>query len=105
MNVKGVLFVSGSKRAIKVDSSKKIKGLYIRSQIIFLFIYILTFITASFISAKLDVAADSVYYISVVIVAVVSLFIGLFSGYRIREKGMITGIIFSLPVNLLISDL
>lgn len=73
---------------------------FINTQIFSLCVYGLLFIAACFASMSLDAPKRFDYIITLAVFAVSSALCGFYAGLKTRRKGILTGIIFTLPENL-----
>ena len=88
-----------NKRAIK-DNSQLNSFLYVQ---IFSFIaYIVLFFLGCFIALKADIPRKYDYIVSLIIFAVASFLTGYFAGIKLRKNGLLFGVIYALPMNIVI---
>lgn len=90
----------------KINSKRKNKSSnaelsrFLKIQIYALIIYVSLFLIFSLICVAADLSKDNVYYASLALFALSSFFVGFFSGVKIRKNGLISGVLHSLPMNL-----
>ena len=75
---------------------------FIKVQIFALISYALIFIIGSFIALAADLPRKYEYIYSLGMFAVSSLSVGFYSGLKLRQNGLVSGVIYSLPLNLII---
>lgn len=88
------------------SSTKKMsntKGLdFIKTQIFCLTIYIILFIVGCLVSLIFDIDYKFDYYVSLFIFALCSFLSGFVGGIKQKENGIVSGIIYALPGNLIV---
>ena len=75
---------------------------FVSVQLFSLVCYIAVFLILSFIALVADVPQGYDYYFSALIFVICSFLTGFYAGIRIRQNGLVAGIIFSLPMNTLV---
>ena len=74
---------------------------FINVQIFSLITYISVFLIFSFIALAADLSRKYDYMFSVIIFVICSFFTGFYAGNKQRQNGLLTGIVYSLPMNTL----
>ncbi len=74
---------------------------FINVQIFSVICYITVFLIFSFIALIADLPQKYDYYFSLFIFLICSFVTGFYAGNKIRQNGLLTGIIYSLPINTL----
>lgn len=74
---------------------------FINVQIFSLITYISVFLIFSFIALAADLSRKYDYLFSVIIFVICSFLTGFYSGNKLRQNGLLTGIVYSLPMNTL----
>ena len=74
---------------------------FINVQIFSLITYISVFLIFSFIALAADLSRKYDYLFSVIIFVICSFLTGFYSGNKQRQNGLLTGIVYSLPMNTL----
>lgn len=75
---------------------------FIKNQIFCLTIYIVLFIVGCLVSLVFDIDYKLDYYVSLFIFALCSFLCGFIGGIKQRENGIVSGIIYALPGNLIV---
>lgn len=75
---------------------------FIRIQIYALIIYFVMFFAFSLVCLATDLSKDYTYYVSLALFSVSSFLVGFISGTKIRQNGLVTGVLHALPMNLLL---
>lgn len=88
------------------SSTKKMTNInsldFIKNQIFCLTIYIVLFIVGCLVSLVFDIDYKLDYYVSLFIFALCSFLCGFIGGIKQRENGIVSGIIYALPGNLIV---
>ncbi len=74
---------------------------FIRIQIYALIIYLIMFFLFSTICLLIDLSKNNTYYMSLIMLTISSFAVGFLSGVKIRQNGLVTGVLYALPINLL----
>lgn len=75
---------------------------YIKIQIISLAIYAVAFLCACAICLAIDTGDDLDFYISISAFAVASFISGFLGGNKTRKKGILSGLVYPLPTNIVV---
>ena len=87
-------------RAVRNKSESTQVKTFLQIQLFAVIIYIIVFLIGSFVALSADISGRLDYLISLIIFAVSSFSAGFFTGIKIRQKGLLTAIIYSLPINI-----
>lgn len=71
---------------------------FIKTQIFALIVGFFIFVTVCLIAYFTDLITKHDYYVSLLAFSSISFLTGFYSGIKIRNKGLITGIVFSVPI-------
>lgn len=82
-------------------SENAVINTFIKVQIFGLIIYTLLFLLSGFISMSADLKQSYDTIVSLGTFSLCSFFTALFAGLKIREKGLLVGVIYTLPLNTL----
>ena len=74
---------------------------FINVQIFSLITYIVVFLIFSFVALAADLSRKYDYLFSVIIFVICSFLTGFYAGNKQRQNGLLTGIVYSLPMNTL----
>ncbi len=88
------------KRKAKPSNKSKVKNFAV-SSLITITIYIIMFLMAAFICYKADISRDKYFLMMIIVSAVSSLFGGVRLTHINKQKGLINGILGSIPVALI----
>lgn len=94
-----------SKKSSYNQNSKQLSPnlkVFIKTQILFLSLNAITFLTAVCICLQLDLARENLFYICIISLCVGSFISSFYAGYKIHKNGLVIGFIFSLPINALV---
>lgn len=89
----------------KPRSEKKINArtkIFIKTQIFALIVYILIFTVTSVAVYYSDIDKSKSFYLSAIAFAVSSFICGFYPGYKIHKNGLYVGLLFGLPMNIII---
>ena len=75
---------------------------FVSTQILCLFLYLLLFLIASAISLSANFSCRSAFYAAILSFALASFLCGGYAGYKIRKNGISIGLLFCLPANLIV---
>ncbi|MBQ7118220.1 MAG: TIGR04086 family membrane protein [Clostridia bacterium] len=75
---------------------------YVKTEILSIIIFGALLVILSAVCVKADINKESMSYIALVFIGVISLTTGFLFGIRERKNGIVCGILGALPVNLLI---
>ena len=75
---------------------------FIRIEIIGLFIYLVVFLLSSLIAMSTGLKSNYDMIISLLLFSVCSFATALTAGFKIRERGLLVGVIYTLPLNTLV---
>lgn len=74
---------------------------FINVQIFSLITYIVVFLIFSFVALAADLSRRYDYLFSVIIFVICSFLTGFYAGNKQRQTGLLTGVVYSLPMNTL----
>lgn len=100
--------VSNPKIKLKSKPNKNKKELsenmkvFIKTQILFLSLNALVFLTCVCVCLQMDFARENIFYISIASLAIGSFLASFYAGYKIHKNGLLVGLVFSLPINALV---
>lgn len=83
----------------KTDVKTKI---FIKTQIFALIVYLIIFAVTSVAVYSSNIDKSKSFYLSAAAFAVASFICGFYSGYKIHKNGMYVGLLFGLPMNIII---
>ena len=75
---------------------------FIKVQIFAVISYVFVFIIGSLIALGADLPRKYEYIYSLIMFAVSSFSVGFYSGLKLRQDGLVSGVIYSLPLNIII---
>ncbi len=94
---------------IKTDKNKRAarqgishKDVFIKSMIFSLIIYSTVYIISCFFALAFDIQDSYDFYIGLISFAFASFLSGFYSGNKLRKSGLVTGMLFTLPANVII---
>lgn len=87
-------------KKIKIESS--IQSTFISVQIFAVIFYIIMFLLSSGIALAADLSHGYDYIFSLCSFVLCSFATGFFAGIKLRQNGMVSGILFSLPMNVIV---
>lgn len=95
-----------NKRNLKVNKGDKKRlsgnaGVFIRAQIIYLILSLAFLLISAFISYSSSLDTKFYFYITVFSIALASFLSSFYSGYKIHKNGLVVGLLFSLPMNII----
>ena len=90
-----------AKRSAKIKSENTQLSIFLKTQIFSVVAYIIIFFTGSLIGLSADLPGKYDFIFSLAIFFVGSLSTGFFAGLKLRHNGLLTGILFSLPMNII----
>ncbi|MCM1363617.1 MAG: TIGR04086 family membrane protein [Faecalibacterium sp.] len=76
---------------------------FIKTQILALIVYLLFFLIASIILFSTEIDKSKSFYAAISAFAAAAFICGYFSGYKIHKKGLYVGLLFCLPMNVIIT--
>ena len=82
-------------------SDNMIIDVFIKTQIFGVLIYITNFITFSLLALAFDMPSKFDFICTIICFVLSSLIAGFFVGYKLKQNGLLSGIIFTLPINTL----
>ena len=85
----------------KSNADNSTVSTFINVQIFSLITYISVFLIFSFIALAADLSRKYDYLFSVIIFVICSFLTGFYSGNKLRQNGLLTGVVYSLPMNTL----
>ena len=88
-------------RANKTKTENQQLNLFIKVQIFAVITYLTLFLIGSFLALRADISRKYDLIFTLIIFAISSLAVGFFAGIKLRQNGLISGILYSLPMNLL----
>ena len=86
-------------RTKRIKSDSKQLNIFFQLQLFSVAIYLSLFIISSIIALKADLPRKYDFLISLIIFAIASFGTGFFAGLKLRQNGLLVGIIYSLPMN------
>ncbi len=88
-----------SKTKRKISGKKSDLSQFIRIQIVALIIYILIFLLYGFICLKVDLNSDHTFIVAISMFFISSFLVGFISCTKIRQKGLVSGVLYAVPMN------
>lgn len=88
-------------RAVRNKSENSQLKVFLQIQLFAIVIYVLFFIAGSLISLTADISLKYDYIVTLVLFSASSFLVGFFTGVKLRQNGLIMGIIYSLPLNVI----
>lgn len=85
----------------KTRSDNSTVSTFINVQIFSLITYIVVFLIFSFVALAADLSRKYDYLFSVIIFVICSFLTGFYAGNKQRQNGLLTGVVYSLPMNTL----
>lgn len=76
---------------------------FLKIQLFALLCYVCVFIIGSISALMFDISSEYDYIFTLIIFALSSFIVGFFAGLKIRKNGLIVGMLYSLPLNLIIT--
>ena len=89
-------------RAVRNKSENSQLKVFLQIQLFAIVIYVLFFIAGSLISLTADISLKYDYIVTLVLFSASSFLVGFFTGVKLRQNGLIMGIIYSLPLNVIL---
>lgn len=89
-------------RKAKSKTENEFMSCFIKAQIFALLMYFVFFISGSLIALAADLSGKYDYIFTVIIFSLGSLSVGFFSGMLLRRNGLLSGILNSLPLNIIV---
>ena len=89
-------------RAVRNKTENSQLKVFLQIQLFAIVIYLIFFLMGSFIALTADVSGKYDYIISLVLFAISSFLVGFFIGIKLRQNGLLMGIVYSLPINILV---
>ena len=89
-------------RAIRNKSENSQLKVFLQIQLFAIVVYLIFFLTGSFIALAADVSGKYDYIISLVLFTASSFVVGYYTGIKLRRNGLLMGILYSLPINILV---
>ena len=89
-------------RAVRNKIENSQLKVFLQIQLFAIVIYLIFFLMGSVIALTADVSGKYDYIISLVLFAISSFAIGFFTGIKLRQNGLLMGIVYSLPINILV---
>ena len=89
-------------RAVRNKSENSQLKVFLQLQLFAIVIYVLFFIAGSLISLTADISLKYDYIVTLVLFSASSFLVGFFTGVKLRQNGLIMGIIYSLPLNVIL---
>lgn len=77
-------------------------NLFINIQIFGILIYVVIFLLLSFVALIADISEKYNYLFALIIFALSSFSTGFYAGIKKRQNGLIVGIIYCLPINIIV---
>ncbi|MGN0468591.1 MAG: TIGR04086 family membrane protein [Acutalibacteraceae bacterium] len=92
-----------SKKSRNQNSSNNIKKtVFFKTLFLQALLSLLVLILVSFITYFSSADRRAYFYIAVLSFALISFICGYYSGYKIHENGLLTGLLYCLPVNIVV---
>ena len=76
---------------------------FLKIQLFAVIIYAVLFLTGTFLALTADLSSGYDYIFSLIIFAISSFAVGFFSGIKIRKNGLVIGVVYTMPMNIIIS--
>lgn len=89
-------------KPINLKRNNSYLNTFIRVQIFSVIIYVTVFLIGAFIALSADLSTKFDYLFSLVLFLISSLLTGFFAGFKLRENGLVVGILYSLPMNAVV---
>ena len=89
-------------RAVRNKTENSQLKVFLQIQLFAIVIYLIFFLMGSFIALTADVSGKYDYIISLVLFAISSFLVGFSIGIKLRQNGLLMGIVYSLPINILV---
>ena len=86
-------------RNIRSKTDNRQTRTFLQVQLFSATVYISLFLIGSVVALNADLPKKYDYFISIIIFAIASFLTGFFSGIKLRQNGLLSGIIYSLPMN------
>lgn len=83
-------------------SENAVINTFLKIEIIGAFIYFIMFIMSAFIEMSADFKSGSDMIVSLAVFSLCSFLTALIAGVKIRERGLLVGLIYTLPLNTLV---
>lgn len=95
-----------NKRNSKVNKGDKKRlsgnvGVFIKAQVIYLILSLVFLLVSAFISYSSSLDAKFYFYLTIFSLALASFLSSFYSGYKIHQNGLVVGLLFSLPMNII----
>ena len=84
-------------RKIKSDSTQL--NSFLRVQIFAVIIYIVIFMFGAVIALSMDLSQKYDFIFTLIVFAICSLITGFYTGLKLRQNGLVSGVIYTLPIN------
>ena len=91
------------RKTIRNNREKSSLNEFLKIQIFAVICYISVFLISTFIALIIDLSSEYDYIFSIVTFAVSSFAVGFFAGIKIRKNGLVIGILYALPMNVIIA--
>lgn len=94
----------GKNRPQKRSKEKKLSpplAIFLKSQIVAAVCYLSMFIIGSVVSLSFDLKRPNLFYISILCFCLSSFICAYYAGYKIHKNGLVVGLLYSLPANIL----
>ena len=76
--------------------------IFLKTQVMAAISYVLLFAACSIICLSLDINRRNMFYISVLSFAAASFLCAYYAGYKIHKNGLIIGLVYLLPANIIV---
>ena len=86
-------------RNIRSKTDNRQAKIFLQVQLFSALVYLTLFLIGSVIALNTDLPKKYDYIVSIIIFAIASFLTGFFSGIKLRQNGLLSGIIYSLPMN------
>lgn len=86
----------------RIESNNTVISTFINIQIFSLISYLIVFLIFSFAALMADLPQKYDFYFSLIIFLICSFVTGFYAGIKIRQNGLLVGVIYSLPMNALV---
>lgn len=88
-------------KKVRTKNENTFSGTFIKVQIFAVICYTSVFIAGSFLALSIDLPDKYDYVYSLVLLTLCSFLTGFYAGLKLRENGLLVGILYALPMNVL----
>lgn len=75
---------------------------FLKTQMIAAISYLSVFLVSSIVCLSLDLKKNTMFYVSVLSFAAASFLCAYYAGYKIHKNGLVVGLLYALPTNILV---